>query len=360
MRPILDHQFPCCLFTGVERIHGYFPPLQIEGAEELSGHGNLVGLGIDPCTAHEELAGHADRPQDRLTRFVAGLLAIHRDRLVGWNRAAHLGLDQEQAFLKVLGIDLGQEAGEGRLAWGRERFAGAGADSNSTMLGLIETTGKLGQVFLTARGITQHPQQHEGRRGFWGVGLGAGAIIGQVLEVIGQRPEFGFHVIASCTGLLLHGGEEGLDVLGLKASPCVAGQFPNKELLGFVVGHVVVPLVTSVTVSHAQLLPPLRDVNSTLEPFGVDEGFDDQDGVAAAGLPVGTETIESEAKDAGTQIGLMGLGQDEGTAAIGDQAQTAVPLSTGPADPVVAVLEVLCRSAENQEASHRPERSIAA
>ena len=71
--------------------------------------------------------------------------------------------------------------------------------------------------------------------------------------------------------------------------------------------------------------------------------------MAVAGLPVGAETSESEAKDAGTQIGLMGLGQDEDTAVIGDQAQTSVPLSTGPADPVVAVLEVLCRSAGNQD-----------
>ena len=61
-------------------------------------------------------------------------------------------------------------------------------------------------------------------------------------------------------------------------------------------------------------LEPLKTkdpgINSTLELFGVDESLDDQDGMAVAGLPVGAERIESEAKDAGTQIGLMGLGQD--------------------------------------------------
>lgn len=183
---MFHNQFPCGLLTGVERVHRYRPPCQVHGAEEFARHGNLVGLGVDPCTAHEELAWHGDRTQDGLAGSVAGLLAIHHDQLVDRDGAAHLGLDLQQSILEGLGIDLVQKAGEGRLAGGREGSVRTGADSHRTTLSLGEATRQLGQILLSAWGITEHGQQHEGRQCFWRIRLRPCPIVGQVLEVLGQ------------------------------------------------------------------------------------------------------------------------------------------------------------------------------
>ena len=107
--------------------------------------------------------------------------------------------------------------------------------------------------------------------------------------------------------------------------------------------------MTSVAVGHAQLQPALGGVDGALELFGVHEGLDHQDGMAVAGLPVRAEAVEGETQDPRTQIGLVCLGQDEETAVVGHQTQAAVTLATGPADPPLAVLEVFCCGAEDQD-----------
>ena len=45
----------------------------------------------------------------------------------------------------------------------------------------------------------------------------------------------------------------------------------------------------------------------------------------------------------------MGFWQDEEAGVVGDEAQASIPLGSGPTDPPVTVLEVLCRSAEDQQ-----------
>ncbi len=65
-----------------------------------------------------------------------------------------------------------------------------------------------------------------------------------------------------------------------------------------------------------------------LEPLRIDEGLDDQDRVPKKGLPVGAEAIEGRAQDAGIEVGLVGVGEDEKTAVVGDHAATPVTLGT--------------------------------
>ena len=55
--------------------------------------------------------------------------------------------------------------------------------------------------------------------------------------------------------------------------------------------------MAAVAVGQAELLPPLGGVDGALEVLGIDEGLDDQDGMAVAVLPVGAQTLQGEAKD---------------------------------------------------------------
>ena len=190
-----------------------------------------------------------------------------------------------------------QEAGEGRLTGGREGNVRAGADSNGPALILGQAPHQLGQILLPAGSVAQHRQQNEGCQSLGRVGLRTRAVVGQVVEVLGQGSGFGLLVAGAGTGFLFHGGQSRFQVLGLKASSRIPDKIPREESLGFVVGDVEVSAVAPVTVGQAQHLPPLGCVDGALELFRVDEGLNDKDGMDVAGLLVGAETLQGEAKD---------------------------------------------------------------
>lgn len=89
-------------------------------------------------------------------------------------------------------------------------------------------------------------------------------------------------------------------------------------------------------------------VSCTL-PLGIDESLDQQHGMAVAGLPVGGEPLERHAQHARAQIGDREPRQEQEAAVVGDQTQAAVPLCAAPADVGVALAQVLCRRAEDQQ-----------
>ena len=128
--------------------------------------------------------------------------------------ATHLGLDLQQPLLEGARVHPGQEAGEGRLAGRREGTVRAGPDSNGPALVRGQAPCQLDQVLLPAWSVAEHPQQDEGCQGLGGIGLGARAVVGHVLEVLGQGPELRLLVVGAGAGLLFHGGKGRPEVLG--------------------------------------------------------------------------------------------------------------------------------------------------
>jgi hypothetical protein len=57
-------------------------------------------------------------------------------------------------------------------------------------------------------------------------------------------------VITLGSSFLFHPGQRRLQVLGLQAAAGVLDQFPDKQPLGLVVGHIEVAAVTAIRVAH--------------------------------------------------------------------------------------------------------------
>src|ERR1051326_2938741 len=80
MRSVFHDQLPRGLILGMERIHSHRASRQIQVTEKFARYWDLVGLGVDQCTAQVKLAGHADRREDGVTRAVPGFFAVNSDQ----------------------------------------------------------------------------------------------------------------------------------------------------------------------------------------------------------------------------------------------------------------------------------------
>ena len=99
--------------------------------------------------------------------------------------------------------------------------------------------------------------------------------------------------------------------------------------------HVEVPAHAAKAVGRAQLLPAVGGIDGAGELLGIDEGFDQHDGMTVASLPVGRQAIQRQTQGAGTEIGKRFVRQEQKSAVIDDQGQTPTALLLAPADPVV-------------------------
>src|SRR6266853_4853996 len=82
---------------------------------------------------------------------------------------------------------------------------------------------------------------------------------------------------------------------GLRCSACKLrrawGQsFPHEQSFGFIVPHVIIPLVASTAVGFSQLLPAVGRIDRATELIGIDKGFGHQYRMAIAILPVLAQT----------------------------------------------------------------------
>ena len=91
-------------------------------------------------------------------------------------------------------------------------------------------------------------------------------------------------------------------------------------------------------------------VAGALEAGGVHEALDEEDGVSMALGPVVAEAVEGEGEDAGGEVGeLVAVGEDEEAGVVDDHVEAAGALARGPADPLVAGLDVEGGAGEEEE-----------
>src|SRR5271169_6707047 len=139
-------------------------------------------------------------------------------------------------------------------------------------------------------------------------------------------------------------------MFGLEAAAGVFAQLAAEEAFGLVVLNVVIAPMAAPTVGLAQFAPAAGRINRTAELGSIDEGFDQPtpDGRKRA-LPIGGKPIQGQAQHLARQVGHGALGQDKEPAVVSHQAQATMALSSAPSDPLIAMLEVLGWSAEDQQ-----------
>ncbi len=138
-------------------------------------------------------------------------------------------------------------------------------------------------------------------------------------------------------------------MFGLKTAAGVFEQLAAEEAFGLVVFNVVIAPMTAPAVGLAQFAPAAGRINCTAKLGNIDEGFDHQHRMAVRALPIGGKAIQGQAQHLARQVGHGALGQDKEAAVVSHQAQATVALSSAPSDPLVAMLEVLGWSAEDQQ-----------
>ena len=96
----------------------------------------------------------------------------------------------------------------------------------------------------------------------------------------------------------------------MEAAAGVFTEFAAEEAFGLIVADVEVAGVAAGAVGLAQFGPAAGGVESAGVALGIDEGFDEEDGVVVAGLPVGAEAGQDEAEGFGGEVGngFMGAG----------------------------------------------------
>ena len=138
-------------------------------------------------------------------------------------------------------------------------------------------------------------------------------------------------------------------MFGLETATGVFAQLPAEEAFGLVVLDVIIAATAAPAVGLAKFTPAAGRIDRAAELGGIDEGFDHQHRMAVASLPIGQKTLQGQTQYLARQVGHGALRQDKKTAVVGHQAEATVALSSTPSDPLVAMLEVLGWSAEDQQ-----------
>jgi hypothetical protein len=122
---------------------------------------------------------------------------------------------------------------------------------------------------------------------------------------------------------------------------------------------------TPIAAGQAQIQPVGRLIDGALEVLRVYEGFQKQQPMAKALLPIGTKPLVAQRKNLGAEIGTMPVGQNEKPAVVGDQFEPVIIVLVVkiPADPPIAHRAFPCRGRKAQQrhplilvAGHVPKR----
>jgi hypothetical protein len=113
------------LTLGVHGVGGQHPAGQVQAVQERLEPGDLVGLGVHVALAEDRAGGvvHRGEQVDLLLAVVAAAaegLAVDGDRLprrVGWWRWLLAGQPGADGAVQRVGVDAGQHAAHGSLAW---------------------------------------------------------------------------------------------------------------------------------------------------------------------------------------------------------------------------------------------------
>ena len=336
---------------GMEGVEAHDAAVEVEPRAEVAGGGDFVALVGHHHAAEVVLAGDGDGGEDLLAAGVVGFLAVEDHEFFGRGRAAHLGLEGAAGAFDGEGVHLGVEAAEGGLAGGGVAAGEAvGADAQGAALALGEALGEGGEVFLPARGAGQMGAGDDGQERPEGIGAEAGAVVGHGAEVGAEGLEFGRGLGGVRRGFGGDGGEGGAEVFGLETAAGVFAKFAHEEAFGLVVPDVEVAGVPAGAVGLAQFGPAAGGVKRAGVTLGVDEGFDEENRVLVAGLPVGAEAGQDEAEGFGGEVGDGFMGEKEAAGVVDDEGEAATALFLGPANPVVAVAQAPGGGAEDEDA----------
>src|ERR1700747_2713963 len=134
-----------------------------------------------------------------------------------------------------------------------------------------------------------------------------------------------------------------------EAAAGLFAQLAAEEAFGLVVFNVVIAPMAAPAVGLAKFTPAAGRINRTAELGNIDERFKHQPRLAVTGLPIGGQAIQSQAQYLARQVGHRALGQDKEATVVGHQTRATGVFPRTPADPSVAMLEVLGWSAEDQQ-----------
>src|SRR5690349_561893 len=83
-------------------------------------------------------------------------------------------------------------------------------------------------------------------------------------------------------------------MFGLETAAGVFAQLAAEEAFGLVVFEVIIAPMAAPTVGLAKLSPAAGRIDRAAELRGIDEGFDHQDRMAVASLPIGGEALQGQ------------------------------------------------------------------
>ena len=95
--------------------------------------------------------------------------------------------------------------------------------------------------------------------------------------------------------------------------------------------------VSSVPFGFPKILEACGLIAGSGKAGGIDEGFDEQDGMAVLDFPVGREAMQAESQDLRGQVGTTNPRKNEIAHVVGQIAQAPGPLGSGPSDHPVSV-----------------------
>lgn len=130
----------------------------------------------------------------------------------------------------------------------------------------------------------------------------------------------------------------------------VGAEFPQVELLGLVVGGVVVARVARKPGAGADGLEPAGAVAGAFVAGFIDETFHDEDFVPPVLAPIAGETAQGQTEDFGGEVGMaLAFDEQQEAAVVADQSEAACLLASTPADPLLAAFELRGRAAECEQ-----------
>jgi hypothetical protein len=147
------------------------------------------------------------------------------------------------------------------------------------------------------------------------------------------------------------------ELLCLKKGKVVGGRQKTKRILSQGTDEDALDLSMVVIPSGVSPVPPgLPQVDETGSPIagsgkagGVDEGLDEDDGMAVSVFPVGRKPMQAEGQHLRGQVGKTDSRKDEKAQVVGKIAQTPGPLGNGPSDHPVPVPVAPCGRSPSQE-----------
>ena len=130
----------------------------------------------------------------------------------------------------------------------------------------------------------------------------------------------------------------------------VGAEFAQVELLGLVVGGVVVARVAGKPGAGAHGIESAGAVAGAFVAGFIDETFHDEDFVSPVFLPIAGETAQGQAEDFGGEVGMaLAFYEQEEAAVVADESEAAGLLARTPSDPLLAAFELRGRAAECEQ-----------